>query len=679
MTVRPRAIGFVVAAIAAIGAAPAAGAGLDLPAGPQLQDLPGASSIPNLSTVPGAPSIPGITNNGVDNTAGEGPAQVGAFGTPFAEPGPNCPHEFAGSDGTAADIKCKPAAVSVVMLPDGRILYWDGLEAEENINLSIVNEIGDKAVNDQSRVLDLSGPSPSWIQPTPVDGGANGTDYTEHLLPNLPAPLNQVFGDQGQAPGALFCSDQVFLANGDVLVPGGTHYYEEPRLPGSDLGVSELEGLRDTRVFDPVTNTWSQSGRMHHGRWYPSLVTLADGRVLVAGGVTKLAKPIYPSHPLDSLDNVAETETFDPSTGQWTQNPQSANHTFPLFPRLHLLPDGNVYYDAAGQVFNPFGESIYEPMWNIAAVYNPSAQSWKNVGVPFGVSVDANHLLNTGVTAGFRGSSFSIMLPLKPPYTQASFLSAGGVLGVTPGAYLANASSQVDTVDTAAGDKMTSKATSPLNNARWFSTGVMLPDGKVMAFSGGNRDDVLGPGTSFPVKQAEEFDPATGKWTPMASGNEPRTYHNTAILLPTGQVLVGGHSPISTLDAYNTTIPGGFPPGFRNPSFEVYNPPYMYWGDRPTISGAPDQIGYGHNVTIATPDAADIDKVELIRNTALTHLVDGDQREVELPVVSRNADSVTVASPPRSAVAPPGPYMLFIDAKSDKGDVPSVAKQLFVR
>jgi galactose oxidase-like protein len=679
MTLRPRAIAFIVAAAAAIAAAPAFGSGLDLPKGPQLEDLPGASSVPDLSSIPGVPAVPGITNTGINTAAGRPPAQIGSFSTPFAEPGPNCPHEFAGSDGTAADIACKPAAVSVAVLPDGRIMYYDGLEGEENINLNIVAEFGDKAVNDQSRVMDLSGASPSWTRPNPVDGGANGSDYTEHLLPNLPAPLNQVFDDQGQATGALFCSDLVFLANGDILVPGGTHYYEEPHLPGSQLGVSELEGLRDTRIFDPVTDTWSQAGRMHFGRWYPSLVTLANGDVFVAGGVTKLLKPVYPSHPLDSLDNVAETETFDPNTGQWTQNPASANKSLPLFPRLHLLPDGNVYYDAAGQVFNPFGQSIYEPLWNEAAVYNPGSQKWRDVGLPLGVSFDGSRPLSTGLTAGFRGSAFSVMLPLKPPYTSASFLAAGGILGTTPGTYLATASSQIDTIDTANNDHFTTRSTAPLQNPRWYGAGVMLPDGKVMAFSGGNRDDVLGPGTSFPVKQAEEFDPATGKWTAMASGHEARTYHNTAVLLPSGQVLVGGHAPISTGYAYNTTIPGGFSPGFRNPSFEVYNPPYMYWGDRPTISAAPDQLGYGGNFKIATPDAANIEKVVLVRNTALTHLVDGDQREIELPIVSRSNGSLTVSEPPLSAVAPPGPYMLFIDAKSANGPQPSVAKQLFVR
>ena len=105
-----------------------------------------------------------------------------------------------------------------------------------------------------------------------------------------------------------------------------------------------------------------------------------------------------------------------------------------------------------------------------------------------------------------------------------------------------------------------------------------------------------------------------------------RTYHNTAILLPTGQVLIGGHAPISTLDSYNTTLPGGFTDGFRNPSFEIYNPPYMYWGPQPRITSVSGNFARGASVTVTTPDATNIGSVVLVRNTALTHLVDGDQR-----------------------------------------------------
>ncbi|HWJ41365.1 MAG TPA: hypothetical protein VNT29_09535, partial [Candidatus Limnocylindrales bacterium] len=38
--------------------------------------------------------------------------------------------------------RCKPAGATVVILPDGNILYWDALEGTENVELSIVAEYG---------------------------------------------------------------------------------------------------------------------------------------------------------------------------------------------------------------------------------------------------------------------------------------------------------------------------------------------------------------------------------------------------------------------------------------------------------------------------------------------------------------------------------------------------------
>jgi hypothetical protein len=660
-----------------------------LPNPPQFGDLPGANAIPDLSHVPGGPEVQGVITSGAppitDSSVG------GLFGSPFAEPGPACPHETQGSPaGTQirADITCKPTAVSIVMLPNGKLLYWDGLEAQEHVKYTDALEISDRAVDDQSRLLTLNTSNPSastWTQPFPVDGGANGTSNNQYLL-NVPPPFDQIFNDPGNAPGALFCSSQVFLANGDVLVPGGTWYYSEPHLPGTNFGLIELQGLQNTRIYHTATNTWSESGPMQFGRWYPSLVTLADGKVFVASGVTKLIKPIYSRAPLMSGHNVVQTETYDPNAGTWSSNGPSADRQLPLYPRIHLLPDGNVYYDAGGQVFNPFGEAYDEALWNIAAVYNPVKRDWRNVGIPFGVSLDPSRPLDTSITAGFRGSAFSVMLPLRPPYTKATFLSAGGVLGTTPGAYLANASSVINTIDTAHGDAFSSHPTAPLHNARWFGTAVELPTEQVIVFNGANRDEVVLPGINFPTKEAELFDPATDRWTRLATGHYARTYHNTAILLPTGQVLVGGHAPIATLDGYNQNLPGGFAPNFRNPSFEIYDPPYLHWGiAQPQIAHAPGTIGYGGTFSIQTPDAASIKSIVLVRNTAITHIVDGDQREVELPIMSREGNTLTVADPPgvpdphpSSAVAPPGPYMLFINKSTPKGLVPSHAAQVFV-
>ena len=115
---------------------------------------------------------------------------------------------------------------------------------------------------------------------------------------------------------------------------------------------------------------------MNFGRWYPGLVTLPDGQVFVASGVTKLIKPMYPDRPADSGTNVEESETYNPATETWTDNGASGKRSLPLFPRLHLLPDGKVFYDGAGQVFSPDGQSYDEALWNVDSVYDPATKSW---------------------------------------------------------------------------------------------------------------------------------------------------------------------------------------------------------------------------------------------------------------------------------------------------------------
>ena len=585
---------------------------------------------------------------------------LGVFAKAFEEKGPACTQD---RDKRAL---CKPAGASVVVLPNGKLVYWDALEGMEDVRYNVVAEYGRTAQNDVSRQLDIRSGTPVFKVPGHVDGGANpkGNPNADYL-PIVPHNNADTRND-----GDLFCSDQVFLADGSVLDVGGTSYYLEPGNDALPYGVTELEGLKNSRIYDPVKNDWRQSGTMAYGRWYPSLVTLPNGNVFVASGVTKLLKPVYPDRPADSGTNVKQTETYNPKTGKFSTNPSTADKSLPLFPRLHLLPDGKVYFDAAGQTFNPFGQSIDEALWNMTSVYDPKTQTWTDKGLPaFGPAL-----------LGFRGSGFSQELTLKPPYKVASFLGAGGVYGVSPGSYLATNTATVNSIDTANGDAFSTKNVAPMHTARWYGTGVTLPTGQVVVFNGATADEVAMPSSAMPVTTPELYDPATDTWTQLASQGHGRTYHNTAVLLPDGRILVGGHSPIGSFYAFQTNAltPLGFSNPFRDPSFEIYSPPYLFQGSRPVITDVADSVGYGKTLRIKTPDASRLASVVLVRNPAITHLVDGDQKVIELPVVARHADSVDVTTPPSSAIAPTGPYMLFLNAKTSKGVVPSVSRQVFV-
>ncbi|MES1952572.1 kelch domain protein [Salinisphaera sp. S4-8] len=673
------------------------------------------------------------------------PPQIGGhFSEPFAEPtlvvdGKTVETDercLTREDGT---LSCKPAAGTVANLGDGRFVYLNALEGTENVELSIVAEFGEVTVNDQSRVLSLGeDDTPSWKKPSPLDGGANpqgnDSETIARGLPGVPDGILSTADNTAKNDGALFCADVVFLADGRMMAVGGTDYYTEPGVDGLPVGVVELEGLKSSRIFDPQSNTWTQSGDMTFGRWYPTLVTLADGDVFVASGVTKLLKPVYPEQPLNSGRNVTQTETYDLDTGRWSENGDAAQRSLPLFPRLHLLPNGQVYYNAGGQAFNPFGQAYDQVLWNIVAAYDPDTQQWTDLGYaglplkfneiglkeltstlnPTNLNgkqvtsllgdlvgttasnpaaaieqladtpVDARTLERT-IGSGMRGSTFSAMLPLRPDenggYHEAEFLTAGGVptyvtVG-SPGGYLPVSSSRIDTVEVNGDDmRYSSRLTGPLSRPRWYSYSVVMPDDSVMIFSGGDRDGVVVPGAEGAIREAERFDPQTETWRVMTRAHRKRTYHNTALLMPDGRVLVGGHSPINTAYASNINLDSIGLANYesRDPSFEIYTPPYAMRSDRPVIENAPTDLETNGDTFTMTVSNPAVDQVMLIRRTATTHLVDGDQRAVELPIVSRSGNTLTVQMTANPAVLPAGQYMLFASFQAADGKrVPSVS------
>jgi hypothetical protein len=93
---------------------------------------------------------------------------------------------------------------------------------------------------------------------------------------------------------------------------------------------------------------------------------------------------------------------------------------------------------------------------------------------------------------------------------------------------------------------------------------------------------------------------------------------------------------------------------------EIFSPPYLFRGPRPTLTAAPAAIAYGQPFTVQTPDAAAITTAALLRPGAVTHSFNHSQRYVGLAITGRTAASVTCQAPPDGNVAPPGHYLLFL-------------------
>ncbi len=135
-----------------------------------------------------------------------------------------------------------------------------------------------------------------------------------------PGPGQWLTIDPGS--GAFDFASAQRLSNGRVLVTGSA--------PGDPV---------NAEIYDPNTATWSVTGRMIHDRVMHSSIMLADGRVLIAGGI------------FNGTD-VAMSEVYDPATGSWTSVGRAGLEEVP---GLALLPDNEVLLvgKKLTRVFNP--------------------------------------------------------------------------------------------------------------------------------------------------------------------------------------------------------------------------------------------------------------------------------------------------------------------------------------
>lgn len=148
---------------------------------------------------------------------------------------------------------------------------------------------------------------------------------------------------------------------------------------------------------------------------------------------------------------------------------------------------------------------------------------------------------------------------------------------------------------------------------------MLLPDGTVLAVNGADKDELIAPGIEIAVRTPELYDPKTGRWTAVADQARDRTYHSSAILLADGRVLVGGHAPVGTFYGPQRDMGEPFVNNDKDPSFEVWSPPYLFRGARPVISGAPAGVAWGETFSIRTPDAESIESVVFVKLPSVEH------------------------------------------------------------
>jgi Domain of unknown function (DUF1929)/Bacterial Ig-like domain/Glyoxal oxidase N-terminus len=447
----------------------------------------------------------------------------------------------------------------------------------------------------------------------------------------------------------LVAINATLLQTGEVLVWDG----------GQSVGSNPVHGGQSARLWNPATQAFTSVPESATDLFCSASCALPDGRIFVAGG----------GDPSNDNIGVPDANIFSPITRSWSAAAKMAQRRW--YPTATCLPDGRVLITSGSQL-NDFD-------WvTVPEVYTPATNSWTKLsgaqaGIPYYPHVfvlpDGRVLDASSFEQAMSSDVLDLSTQMRVP-VSSQVLDAGSAAMYLPGkivktgtAAFNNGASGPAAATTYVLD-MTQTApswrkTASMNFPRSYHTLTLLPDGTVIVTGGGKTESSTD--VSKAVFNAEIWSPVTELWTAGSAMQTPRLYHSIGLLLPDGRVLVaGGGRNFNDSAAYK--------------SAEIYSPPYLFKGARPTITSPVGNVSYGGSLAVQTPDGASIASVVLVRNGSVTHGINMDQRLVPLSF-QQSSDGLTVTAPANANLAPPGYYLLFI---VNAAGVPSVAPIIHV-
>ncbi|MBW4564587.1 MAG: DUF1929 domain-containing protein [Mojavia pulchra JT2-VF2] len=465
-----------------------------------------------------------------------------------------------------------------------------------------------------------AGPYPWPLVPIHASVGPNGKVIAWQRPKLAPAntpqsivwdPNTKAFTSVPTVATDIFCAGHAFAPSGRLLVAGGHEGSPTPD-PNQQADI----GSNDSNVYDFNTNSWfSYIDKMNKGRWYPTVTYLGNGEAAVVAGTNNDEQDIV---------TIPEVWTSGATYRSLTAAPQKLDN----YPWGFVAPSGRVFYSGPNRttrVLNTVGTG-----------------QWSTVS-------------NSNLGDRFYGSSVM--------YDNGRVLIVGGGLEK----YSGLPTNTAEVIDVAVSNQWIPVPSMAFRRRHHNAT--LLPDGKIIVTggtSGSGFNTAIENGVDRTVLPAEMWDPATKQWSTMASMKVGRFYHSFAALLPDGRVLVGGGGlPLAAGEPSD----GNDPKNQGHYDVEIYSPPYLFAGMRPTIASAPTSVSYSQQFAVNTPDAANITSVSWIRLSSVTHGFNENQRINRLNY-TKTAGSLNVTAPSDRNLCPPGHYMLFIL----NNGVPSVAK-----
>jgi N-acetylneuraminic acid mutarotase len=389
----------------------------------------------------------------------------------------------------------------------------------------------------------------------------------------IPSAKAYYFTNTGSLNTAREYHTATLLPNGKVLVTGGSVGFS-PEFIDATTNTAEL--------FDPATGTWTLTGSMHTAREFHTATLLANGKVLVTGGIdgsnvfssselfdtvtgtwtiaesmrspraghaaTLLANgKVLVAGGFDGTNTLSNAELYDPATGHWS--PAGAMSDVRLFHTATLLSNGKVLIAGGAQdVGVTASAELYDPVtgiWAATGAMNTNREDHTATLLPNGWVL---------VAGGDPGGN---------PYFGAELYDPATGLWTTTGTMTTNRENHTATllpngkvlVTAGFGGTNTSELFDPVSGvwttnstlafARGYHTATLMADGRVLVAGG---RDINGD----PLSSTELFECANGTWTYAGSMNVGRSGHS-AILLSNGLVLVAGGMTNGPPNGYTST------------------------------------------------------------------------------------------------------------------------------
>ncbi len=370
-------------------------------------------------------------------------------------------------------------------------------------------------------------PTPSPTA-TPIPTASATPSPTASRRPMAPATLKtgpkMTIAREGQAA--------VRLADGRVLIVGGT----VPFVGKCGMACGS-PATASVEIYDPSTGKFSHNGSLAEPRTDEQALLLNDGRVLVAGGNGQYG---------GSLTTI---EIYDPGRGtSVVVTPPADMGDLPTYPTVVLLADGRALI-AGGSYTNDASTTnstlIFDPVSG-GFSYGP-AMAYPRQGATATLLDDGRVLMAGGdYYEGFYGFAQSNAELIDPsrPLTQSpllmsydpatsTLLSDGRVLIVGGNPYQSGASC-ITPVAPQLLDPRTESFTpvGPMTTPRTGSTAISIPDGRVLFFGGVDASCVA-------LRTVEAFDPESGTFRVIASAF-PKISGFSATLLGDGRILIVG-------------------------------------------------------------------------------------------------------------------------------------------